>query len=106
MEWTYHDYPVMENGIPVLTSGTVEVKATATPRMERISFRDIPSLTLARPTALPCVKWKIASEVTDDLKRFITGKYWHKIDIALYAEHLSNIGLTEAAQVYAEMARA
>jgi hypothetical protein len=101
MQWAYSDYPVLENGIPVLKSGTVEIKMTVPPRLPVIKAGPHAEPTVVpRPLGIPYARWNIASDVSDDLSRFINGKYWHRIDTKLLADFLRSRGMSEAADVY------
>lgn len=104
MRFEYRDYPVLISGKPTLTSGAVQIEMTRPPRLERLNFQGISALTVPRASDTPYLKWKFVGDIEDDLKRFISGKYWYKIDTSLFAEHLEYVGLLEAAEVWKKLA--
>jgi hypothetical protein len=104
MQWEYSEYPVIADGSPRLTNGSVEIKMTKSPRFATVKMGpNAEANTLPRP--MDYAKWVIASDVPDDLKRFIRGKYWHKIDTRLVADALRSKGMENPANSYAEMSR-
>lgn len=100
MIWKYSGYPGILNGRLTLTSGTVEIQRTSTPRLPRISIGEGYVCILPKPLDIPYCKWKIVSDVSDDLERFIRGKYWFKIDTGLVAEYFAANGMPEAATAF------
>lgn len=102
MEWTYSDYPVMKDGEPVLTSGTVEIEMTAQPRLlPAIKMGPTAEPTiLHRAATLPATKWKFLGNVPEDLQRFVNGRYWCRIDTKMMAVYLRSRGMTDAADTY------
>lgn len=102
MQLPYADYPVLKDGVAVLTSGSVEIRMTAPPRLlPPIKMGPTAELTIIhRAVDIPSTKWEITSPVSDDLKRFIKGKYWCQIDTRLMAEYLRSRGWDQAAETY------
>lgn len=99
MQWHYSGYPTIEGGKIVITSGIVEVAMVSPPQFPVIRMgAHVAPNTIVRPTLH--AKWRIASEVSDDLKRFVSGKYWPRIETKLLAIFLRNHGMVAAADVY------
>lgn len=102
MKWNYSDYPLVQDGDPVLTSGSVEIEISRAPRLDMIMMGpNAPGPNIfTKPLDMPYCKWRIVSPVSDDLERFIRGKYWHRIETKLHADYLRSRGLDDAAAVY------
>lgn len=103
MQWNYSGYPFIEGVKAVMTSGVVEVAMISPPQLPVIRMGShVAPNTIVRPTLH--AKWRITSEVGDDLKRFVAGKYWHRIEAKLLADFLRNHGAIAAADVYDRLA--
>lgn len=101
MQWQYSGYPVMENGEAVFTSGVVEIEMTSPPQLPIVKMGPTaePNI-IPRPLGMPYAKWRISSPASDDLKRFVRGKYWHRIDTMLLASHLRARGMGAPADTF------
>jgi hypothetical protein len=106
MQWAYSDYPAMKDGGAVLTSGSVEIEMTSAPRLTIIKMGPTAEPnTIPRSLDTPATKWRITSDVPDDLKRFINGKYWCQIGRKLFVNFLRARGMTEAADAISAVDR-
>ncbi len=52
----------------------------------------------------PQSTWRVAGDEDEDLKRFIRGKYWTRIETKLQANYLREIGMPWAADEYDKLA--
>ncbi len=102
MRWQYTDYPVWLNGKPTLTSGSVEIEMTKPPKLPRLRAGDRETCIVSRP--LEYAKWRVAGDEDEDLKRFIRGKYWTRIETKIQANYLREIGMPWAADEYDKLA--
>jgi hypothetical protein len=106
MQWSYSDYPVLKNGNVAITSGSVEIEMTSAPRLTIIKMGPTAEPnTIPRSLDTPATKWRITSDVPDDLKRFINGKYWCQIGRKLFVNFLRARGMTEAADAISAVDR-
>lgn len=92
IQWQYSDYPMLSRGKPTLTSGSVEIEMTAAPQLPVIKMGPHADPSIV-PRPLTQARWRVASNVSEDLKRFIRGRYWPQIESALLARHLQERGL-------------
>ncbi len=99
MQWQYSEYPVFQDGKPVLLAGQVEIEMTVAPQLPVIKMGPTAEPNII-PRPLSSAKWRIVSEASDDLKRFVRGKYWPRIETKLLAEHLRARGMERAAEMY------
>lgn len=87
IRWHYSDYPVLSRGEPVLTSGDVEIEMTAPPKLPVIKMGPSAQPNIV-PRPLEQAVWRVSGDATEDLKRFVRGKYWPQIEAALLARYL------------------
>jgi hypothetical protein len=99
VQWQYSNYPVIQGDKPTFLSGCVEIEMTAPPQLPVIKMGPTAEPNII-PRPLNHAKWRIVSEASDDLKRFVRGKYWPRIETRLLAEHLRTLGKHQAAETY------
>lgn len=100
MIWQYDDYPTSATK---RVSGTIEIEMTAPPKLPitKIGAHADPS-TIARP--LVEAQWRVKGKASDDLKRFVRGRYWPRIQTALLAAYLREIDMHDQAAIYDQLA--
>ena len=104
MKWRFEAYPTFQDGKPVFTSGFVEIEVFAPVRFASIKAGPHAEPTLIpRPLDMPAAKWKIVSHASEDLRRFIRGKYWCQIDRELTCLALEARGALAAAREYRQL---
>ncbi len=99
MQWHYSDYPTPRG----LVAGHIEIELTAPPVLSVVKVGpNADPVTI--PSPLRSARWRVSSDVQDDLKRFVRGRYWAKIETALLANYLRELGMKEQASVYDRLA--
>lgn len=98
MQWAYSHYPTRKGRGAVYTDGTVEIKMTRPPALEIAKLWPHADANIT-PRVSRHAQWVVVG-ASEDLERFIRGKYWCKIECKLAADHLRARGMDEAADAY------
>lgn len=99
MKWQYSDYPTKRG----MTAGHVQIEMVAPPRLSMVKVGPHAD-PVTIPSPLQGARWRVSSDATDDLKRFVRGRYWARIETACLANYLREIGMPGQASVYDRLA--
>jgi hypothetical protein len=104
IDFPYSEYPVLKNGKTMLTKGMVRIELGETPVLPVCPPNVKEVIMVDRPLQRP-LRWQFTSELAEDLRRFIRGRYWPLIERLLFAQFLEEKGLPDHARGYRIVAK-